>query len=47
MAGGLKVAEINWKTQDEIEAEKNAPKEPTPEERLQALELAMLDILSI
>lgn len=39
------MATIKWKTQEEIEREKNAPKPPTTEERLEALELAMLEMV--
>ena len=39
------MAKIIWKTQEEIEREKNAPKPPTTEERLEALELAMLEMV--
>lgn len=33
------------KTKEEIEAEKNAPKPPTEEERIEALENALLEIV--
>jgi len=39
------MAEITWKTLEEIEREKNAPKPPTVEERVEALELAMLEMI--
>lgn len=39
------MAEITWKTAEEIEQEKNAPKPPTQEERLEALELAVLEMI--
>lgn len=39
------MAKIIWKTQEEIEREKNAPKPPSTEERLEALELAMLEMI--
>ena len=39
------MANITWKSQEEIEAEKNAPKPPTTEERIEALELAMLEMV--
>ena len=38
-------ATIVWKTKEEIEREKNAPKPPTTEERIQALEMAMLEMI--
>ena len=38
-------AKITWKTKEEIEREKNTPKPPTNEERLQALEAAMLELI--
>jgi hypothetical protein len=37
------MAKIIWKSQQEIDAEKNAPKPPTAEERLEAVEMAMLE----
>ena len=39
------MANIKWKTQEEIERERNAPKPPTVEERIEALELAMLEMI--
>lgn len=39
------MAEIEWKTKEEIEAENNAPKSPTPEERINVLEVAVLDMV--
>lgn len=39
------MSKIVWKTQKEIEAEKNAPKPPTPEERLELLEKTQADTL--
>jgi len=42
------MAKIKWKTQEEIEQEKqekNTPKPPTVEERIEALELAMLEMI--
>ena len=39
------MAKIKWKTQEEIEQEKNASKSPTVEERIEALELAMLEMI--
>lgn len=39
------MANITWKSQEEIEAEKNAPKPPTTDERLEALELAVLEMV--
>lgn len=39
------VATIKWKSQEEIEQEKNAPKPPSTEERLEALELAVLEMV--
>lgn len=39
------MAKIIWKTQEEIEAEKNVPKEPTMEERLQQAEDTILYLL--
>lgn len=39
------MAEIKWKTQEEIEEEKNKPQPPTPEERLAELENAFLTLL--
>lgn len=39
------MAKIKWKTQEEIERERNAPKPPTVEERIEALELAMLEMI--
>lgn len=39
------MAEITWKTKEEIEQEQNAPKPPTQEERLAALEAAMLEMI--
>ena len=39
------MAKITWKTAEEIEQERNAPKPPTMEERLEALELAMLEMV--
>ena len=39
------MAKIKWKTQEEIEQERNAPKPPTVEERIEALELALLEMI--
>jgi hypothetical protein len=39
------MGKINWKSQEEIDAEKNAPKPPTNEERLLAAEQAILAIM--
>lgn len=39
------MAEITWKTAEEIEQEKNAPKPPTPEERLAAVEQALIELM--
>ena len=39
------MANITWKSREEIEAEKNEPKPPTTEERIQALEMAMLEMV--
>lgn len=39
------MAKIKWKTQEEIEQERNAPRPPTVEERIEALELAMLEMI--
>lgn len=39
------MAEIKWKTQEEIEEEKNKPQPPTPEERLVELENALLSLI--
>ena len=39
------MAKIKWKTQEEIEQERNAPKPPTVEERIEALELAVLEMI--
>ena len=39
------MANIMWKSQEEIEQEKNAPKPPTTDERLEALELAVLEMI--
>lgn len=36
------MAQIKWKTKAEIEEEKNRPKEPTEQERIDALEEAFL-----
>ncbi len=36
------MAQIKWKTKAEIEEEKNKPKEPTVQERIDALEEALL-----
>ena len=39
------MARIEWKTQEEIEREQNAPKPPTMEERLEAVEVALLEMI--
>ena len=39
------MAKIKWKTQEEIEQERNAPKPPTVEERIEALELSVLEMI--
>lgn len=39
------MAQIKWKTKTEIEEEKNKPKEPTTEERLQQAEDIILFLL--
>lgn len=44
MGGGINMAEINWKTIEQLEKE-NKEREPTEKERLEALENAMLEII--
>lgn len=39
------MAEVKFKTKEQIEEEKNAVKEPTTEERLAALEAALMGVL--
>lgn len=39
------MAEIKWKTMEEIEREQNSPKPPTIEERIQATEEALIVLL--
>lgn len=39
------MAVMKWKTKEEIEAEKNAPKPPTEAERLEALEAALTEVI--
>jgi len=39
------MAEIKWKTQEEIEEEQHKQQPPTPEERLSELENAVLTLL--
>lgn len=39
------MATIQWKTQQEVEQEQNAPKPPTMEERLEAIEMALLEMI--
>lgn len=41
---GSVVAKIEWKTREEIEAEKNAPKPPAPEEQIEALKKAVAEL---
>lgn len=36
------MAKIKWKTEEEIEQEQNAPKPPTAQERIEAIEQALL-----
>lgn len=38
------MAKIEWKTREEIEAEKNAPKPPTPEEQIEALKKSIAEL---
>lgn len=39
------MAEITWKTQQEIDQEQNTPNPPNMEERLEAIELALLEMI--
>lgn len=41
------MAKIEWKTKEEIEEEKNAPRPPTTEELQQQLDIAVLALMEL